>query len=287
MELLIFYKLSFVVALVSSFGLSLSGFHFISRSMILSVFLLSQFALLGHMIATIIFGEQLFFSLFFSLLFYFFADFVMRKRLRNLTQNSHYVISGYLALTAVQFLLISLVPALDAHVNAGFFGNMVTATNAENIFAIIVFTVFIAAYMKYRRVINKETFELAVLDSKPRNQSSHYILTIPTVVSLFSFGFLYTLGFLLIPSIMLAKRFSNQFTSLMVISIISMASGFFGLLLSISFERLPTTPAQIICLVSGCLLVIATTSLRSKLPKRGKTPKALTKNTLVADPSNK
>ena len=211
----------------------------------------------------------------------------MRKRLRNLTQNSHYVISGYLALTAVQFLLISLVPALDAHVNAGFFGNMVTATNAENIFAIIVFVVFTAAYMKYRRVINKETFELAVLDSKPRNQSSHYILTIPTVVSLFSFGFLYTLGFLLIPSIMLAKRFSNQFTGLLVISIISMVSSFFGLLLSISFERLPTTPAQIICLVSGCLLVIATTSLRSKLSKRGKTLTALTRNTLLADPSNK
>lgn len=256
MELFLFYKISFLVAFISSSGLAVSGFHLVSRSMILSIFLLSQLALLGHMLATVFFHESLVASLITSVIFYFSGDYFLRKKNKHFSERNRLIIAGYVLVTALQYLLISLFPALDSHVNAGFFGNMVTTTDGENFFAISLFVLFSIVYFISRKAINKETFDLAVLSIKPKSTNLHYILSIPTVISLFLFGFLYTLGFLLIPSVILAKSFNTQLKSLLWIAFVSALSSVFGLALSIQFDRVPTTPAQIVALMILALLAL-------------------------------
>ena len=130
------------------------------------------------MISQIIFHDEHnhYMSLIFSLVFYFTASFLLEKRNISRSIKSPFVISGYLLLLSIQYLLISLFPQLDSHVSIGVFGNMVTATFADNV---IMTSIFIAAtlfYFIFRRAINRETFEASVLDNKAK-KNGQYLLS--------------------------------------------------------------------------------------------------------------
>lgn len=249
-ELILFYKFSFFVAGLSSGTLAIMGKHLLARGYILNIFLLSQFALLGNMISQIIFHDEHnhFMSLFSSLIFFFAGSYFLEKIKMNSHLKSPVVISGYLLLLSIQYLFISIFPQLDSHVSLGVFGNMVTATFADNIIMTLTYLSFVIIYMYIRRSVNKQTFEVSVLETATKNSAQFFVFSIPLVVSLFGLGFLYTLSFLLIPYVVLGRSFRSGKVASQVICSLAIFSSILGLLLSITFERVSTTPAQVICL---------------------------------------
>lgn len=276
MELLLFYKYSFVVAALSSAGLSIIGKHNLSRGKVLEIFFLAQFAILGNLVSKLVVHshEQDLTGIVFSYLFFgvgkFCVNYISRSSLR--IQNfDPYMIGGYLFLMALQYLIIGFYPQLDAHMSIGLFGNMVTASFLENNTLTITFLFFVIIYIYRHKQISKSTFEINVLNSKDSSSFQEIIFAIPLITSLYSLGFLYTMSFLLLPGLIIGASFSSEKKSSVFIMICAVLSSILGLFLSIAFENISTTSVQICLLFFFLLGLRFLTSLQKSSPKHTKT----------------
>ena len=203
MSLFLFYKLSFIVAGLSGGALSVIGKHFLSRGNILEIFFLSQIAIIGNLLSRLIIqhGETSIVGIIFSYsLFALGKYFLYRLKLAN-HEKGTFMVGGYLFLLSLQYLTIGYFPQLDSHMSIGFFGNMVTASKNENYGTILIFVFFIFIYFLNRKAINKRTIEINILSAKERSRFDLILFTLPLISALNGLGFLYTMSFLLLPSL--------------------------------------------------------------------------------------
>ena len=247
MELFLFYKLSFVVAALSSGSLSIIGKHFLSRGSILEIFFLSQMAILGNLLSRLLFhhGETSLINIGSSYLLFGLGKYLLHRIKISTFEKGNFMVGGYLFLLSLQYLIIGYFPQLDSHMSIGFFGNMVTASKIENISTIIIFCLFILIYFPYQKKVNKRTIEINILNEKANSKVDLLLFSLPLISSLYGLGFLYTMSFLLLPSLVIGKHFSSEKIASISIVIFSTASSILGLALSISFERLSTSSLQI------------------------------------------
>ena len=261
MELVVFYKISFLVAFLTSAGLTLTGKHLLLRSNILAVFLCSQLAFLGKMCAVIVAPENQLLALIVSLTFYFCGLVGLSKVKVELNLKSPIIISMYLFLTSLQYFLVTFFPALDPHFSVGFFGNIVTASDFENNLLIISFMLFLIMYYKRRAQLLKNSFEISIFGrlkyGKREAIVDQIILSVPVALSLFALGFVYTLSFLMISAVILSVSCVSNLSTTKLSVLISGVSSVGGLLLSILNDRLATSPAQILILTFLSLLFLA------------------------------
>ena len=247
MSLFAFYKLSFVVAALSAASLSIVGKHYHSRGTILDIFLLSQMSLLGNLTSKLLFHahESTTVGLIASYVFFGIGAFFLHRLNMSKTEKGTFMVGGYLFLLALQYLIIGYFPQLDSHMSIGFFGSMVTATFKDNIFLIIVLSLFIMAYFFKKNSINKNTIEINILNNPTKSHFELLLFSIPLITSLYGLGFLYTMSFLLLPTLVVGKMFSSEKIATIMTALISLFCSIFGLGLSISFERLSTSSLQI------------------------------------------
>ena len=263
MELFLFYKLSFVVAALSSGSLSIIGKHFLSRGSILEIFFLSQMAILGNLLSRLLFhnGETSLVNIGSSYLLFGLGKYLLHRIKISTFEKGNFMVGGYLFLVSLQYLIIGYFPQLDSHMSIGFFGNMVTASKIENISTIIIFCLFILIYFPNQKKIKKRTIEINILNTKDTSSSDLLLFTTPLISSLYGLGFLYTMSFLLLPSLIIGKAFASERMASIYIVFISALSSISGLFLSISFERLSTSPLQILILF---LVLLVTKNFNSK-----------------------
>ncbi|MDB2447408.1 metal ABC transporter permease [bacterium] len=256
MELVLFYKISFVVAALSAASLTLSGKHQVTRGQTLDVFLLSQAAILGGLVSMIVFphAHSFYIPFFSSISCYFVFAFILSKLNLDASKKSAFVICGYLFLLSLQYLIIGLFPNLDSHVTSGLFGNMVVASDKENFIIILSCIIFFNLYILNRKKLNVRLFESGIFSQKKVHLFDHFIFSMPVAISLYTLGFLYTLSFLIIPFVISGSSFATDKSSTRILTAVSVAASTAGLLMSILFENLPTTPVQIFLLVVGVSL---------------------------------
>ena len=257
MELLLFYKFSFLVAFSSASSLSILGHHQLVRGKVLEIFALSQFALIGNLLAKLIFhssenGAQ---ALIVSYVSFSLGKLLLSKI--DIQKNIYgpYMVGIYLCIISVQYLLIGFFPQLDSHMSLGFFGNMVTSSFMENIVLIVVFLVFFLLSQIYSKEISRRSLDINIFKVRPKSTFDLLLFSILLVVSLYGLGFLYTLSFLLIPNLILGTSFKSQRTSNKVIALMAATASVVGLLLSIVFENISTSSAQILLLFIMCLIL--------------------------------
>lgn len=246
-SLFAFYKFSFIVAAFSAAGLTQIGKHFFSRGNILEIFLLSQLAMLGNLVAKLYFHDQYSGFLCSYALFAAGKYALYKLEIKNNKKNN-FMVGGYLVLTSLQYLLISYFPQLDSHMSIGFFGNMVTASGFENILAISAFFLFGILYKIMAKSINKRTFEISVLGRTKDSLIELFLFTIPLITSLYVLGFLYTMSFLMLPALVLGSSFKSEKKATLTLLPTAIIAALLGLAASIIFERISTTPIQIIIL---------------------------------------
>ena len=148
MNLFIFYKMSFVVAAISGAALSVIGKHYYSRGNILEIFLLSQLALLGNLISKLFLhshGAQ-WSGILFSYALFGIGKYLIHRMNLMKSEKGTFMVGGYLFLLSLQYLIIGYFPQLDSHMSIGFFGNMVTASNSENLIIIGILSLFSLIY---------------------------------------------------------------------------------------------------------------------------------------------
>ena len=250
-----------MVAALSAASLSIIGKHYHSRGTILDIFLLSQMSLLGNLTSKILLHahDSTTVSLIAS---YVFSRWVRFSSPIEYDQNKKgtFMVGGYLFLLALQYLIIGYFPQLDSHMSIGFFGSMVTATFKDNVFLIIILSLFLMAYFYKKNSINRNTIEINILNNPTKSHFELLLFSIPLITSLYGLGFLYTMSFLLLPTLVVGKMFSSEKIATIMIALISLFFSIFGLGLSISFERLSTSSLQI----SLLFFVLLTTYLWKK-----------------------
>lgn len=269
MNLFLFYKLSFLVAALSGGSLSIIGKHFLSRGNILEIFLLSQLAIIGNLLSRLLFHhEELGIQSLVSSYILFGVGKYTLHRLKLLSfEKGPFMVGGYLFLLSLQYLIIGYFPQLDSHMSIGFFGNMVTASKNENMASILTFSFFIFVYFLGRRKISKRTIEINILNSKDSSKFDLLLFTLPLISSLYSLGFLYTMSFLLLPSLLIGKIFDSEKKANYFLVLTASLSSILGLTLSISFERLSTSSLQIALLfisLTAISFFIHLTNLKQK-----------------------
>jgi len=263
LELVSLYKLSFVVVALSSALLFVIGTHLIPRQEAVAVFTFSKLALVGHLVGSLLIHEQYHIYLyFFSLVFYIGGKELFLHYTKRKDKKTSLFIGLYIIFWSISNLLVSYFPGLDSHMTAGVFGDVVTSTFNENVIIICSALAFGLFYFSKRKSFHFDTLEISLFKTAKFNKTHEVIMSFILVLFLFKLGIIFTLGYLLIPSILLVSKMGSQRNLLIIGSIFSALSSSLGLFLSLYFSRLSTVPTQIV------LLVIITAGFSLVLPKR-------------------
>lgn len=254
--MILFYKLSFMTTALSSASLSIIGKHFIWRNKFIELFALCQFAIIGNLVGHFIVPmiHLPIIPLICSIVFFILGKFLFDFFKINSRERSTRMICIYLGLTSLQYLIISFFPNLEPNLNSGLFGSTVTTTRVENLILIASFIIINTLLFFINRSLTKNSLEISFFQRRKKNVKDEYILLIPVVVSVFGLGLIYTLSFLSLGAVILGSSFKNQKNNHVVLIIINILASMGGLLLSLFFEKLSTTPTQVILLATLCVL---------------------------------
>ena len=247
-EGILFYKMAFLSSSVSSMALPVIGHHLTLRSKILELFFLTHLVAICSLLSHLFWeGFELLWTLI-AVCFYFLGTYTFSKLKLDEGRRHVTIMALYLILLSLQYLLIGFFPQLDSHMTKGLFGNIVTISNFEAKAVLVTFFIFFAFYIFNRKKLHRESLDSAFLaGSKEKRLSSLFIL-VPVILSLYYLGLIYTLSFLLIPSLIPTKIFPKISFRMGGLAFLSLLASVFGLVLSISYDNLSTTPTQILLL---------------------------------------
>ena len=248
MTLFLLYKWSFAVAFLSALILPYIGSHLVPRKKTLEIFVLCQLALVGNLLARLAFDEDYEFwhGVSLSALFYVVGQRFFVFGQKRISWHPEQYIALYVALLCGQFLLIGLFPGLDAHTNTGFFGDIVTATDSENIFLVIVLSIWLYLNRLYRMQTSKNTLEICVFGHTKNDYREDLLFVVPVVLCLYGLGFIYTIGFLSIGFVFTQYFSGPQSKSLNLVLFLAVLSALLGLSMSLIMEQFSTTPTQVV-----------------------------------------
>ena len=253
-EGILFYKMAFLSSSVSSMALPIIGHHLTLRSKILELFFLTQIVAICSLLSHLFWeGFELLWTLI-AVCFYFLGTYIFSKLKLEEGRRHVTIMALYLILLSLQYLLIGLFPQLDSHMTKGLFGNIVTISNFEAKAVLVTFFIFFVFYSFNRKNLHRESLDSAFLAVPKEKRLSSLFILIPVILSLYYLGLIYTLSFLLIPSLIPTKLFPKISFRMGGLAFLSLLASVFGLVLSISYDNLSTTPTQIL-LLSVILIV--------------------------------
>ncbi len=254
MEILNFYGVNIIAGSLLVILLGLIGTHAIARNKSLDVMLLGQEFQTSILISALLLNGLGFFehddhgahfetlmSLGFVVLFHI----AFSKMLKN--KNQYKVeasIVGIVLLMGIGQLVVSLSPSIEFHMVKSFIGDIVTVSKSESIIVSIVALISLFIFLFYRKLILKDSIEIALFNRITSKKKSYYIYSVLLVISMLSsihlFGSLFTIGTILIPSFICTFFGINvrQMQHLNFITWISVPISFF--LLSYN-DRIPNT----------------------------------------------
>ena len=263
MELLLFYKFSLGIAFLSGGTLPIIGHHLILRGKVLEIFALSQMALIGNLLFHS-FGEVA--GLLASVIFFIAGKAAIGLWRWEESFFGNAMIGLYLILLSLQHLLVGWFPWLESALRVGVFGNVVIASTGEHILLALTFLLFWIFYFLRGRDISRRSLEVSIFGTKTHQRWLDWpILFLPLIVSLYGLGLLYTLGFLLLPGILIGADFNNQKSGMKFLFGPAALSSLAGLFFSILIEKFSTTPLQIVLLFISCLGLKALFAVRKKM----------------------
>ena len=252
MSLLLFYKFSLGMSVLSGGILPLIGHHLIIRGKVLEIFALAQLAFLGNLLFHS-YGEI--FGLIASGIFLAVGKWLIDMLKVDSSSFRHIMISLYLFLMATQYLLVGIFPQWDMALRVGLFGNVVTATFFDNAIMTLFFTSFLLLYFYQSKDIARRSLDIGIFRKRNNGRFDSLLFLVPLVGSLYGLGFLFTLSFVLLPGVLLGSNFDSQNKGLKVIALLSSLSALAGLVCSILLESAGATSLQVVTLFSLCILV--------------------------------
>ncbi len=201
MELILFFKFSFLVSLILAPSLNMIGHHLLLRGKTLEIFALAQFAIVGNLSAHIIFHhDNSIMPLILSCIFFAIGKVIISNLKLEKSIYGPFMIGLYLVLLSLQHMIVGLFPQVDSHMSASLFGDMVTATNGENIFLIVSFLLLWCLYFYDKKAIHRRSLEQSFFQvNKESVFDIVFDISLSTTLSNFLFtSFLFSPGMILV-----------------------------------------------------------------------------------------
>lgn len=264
-ELLILYKWSLIAALFGGTALALIGAQMAARNQSVQTLVISQGASLGVVIALALthsHGSEAESALAFwpTLIglavaagMYLFCETAIPKRWPS---RNTYFVSVFAILLAITNLIISLVPSLESHMVASFFGDISVASNKEaQLIALIGFGARMFMYNSWTGIV-KNSFDQVIFrqphqTSKDKIREKIFLFATLTVITacVQFLGLLFTLSCLFIPAMILSRaqtQLGGLTKKIETVAVIGVAG---GLALSLWHGKLPTSPTMTVTLL--------------------------------------
>ena len=171
----------------------------------------------------------------------------------------------------MSYWLVSFFPALESHFSQAFFGDIVTISGntlwVSSGVSALVLTVLLVGWKRF----SDQSFTISIMSGTPPDNRFALLVfrtlsLLLIVTSIYAMGFLFTIAFLLLPTVMLSSTRVPSIKRHFVLICVAAISGFSaGFLLSLHFDRISTVPT--IVLTTGLLsaLYLALAWLRPSL----------------------
>lgn len=241
-ELLLIFKFSFILCLLSGGLLATQGAHLVARKESLQILALAQAGLFGNLLGKVLDADSTFVTLSCSLIFFLIVKLFIFKQKKT---NETFFIVIYISLMALGYLMISIFPSLDSHMSLGLFGDVVSLSVPNTISLIVTYIILIVTFLFYHKRFWRNTLNKSLMGIRKVDLLEELIFSIGFVISLYGLGLLYTVAFFIIPSVISGQVRHNLKQSLVLLAISSSLASIIGLIGSIYFTRLSTVPSQV------------------------------------------
>lgn len=193
-----------------------------------------------------------------------FAAFILCEGIvqRRWPSRNTYFIALFSLLMAISYALVAMIPTLETHMAASYFGDLTLATEHEQILISFIALAALVFLLKKWRQISSWSFDQMTFGSfvATRSEMQAQLGFVATSMILISasvhfLGLLFTLTALFIPSVLLVRS-QHHMKGLALKLLISSATGALaGISFSLIEGHIPTVPAIAITLVVCSLLV--------------------------------
>jgi ABC-type Mn2+/Zn2+ transport system permease subunit len=182
------------------------------------------------------------------------------------TSRNTYYIGLYAILLSLAYGIISLVPGLEGHMTATYFGDIATASHYEAGFMILMGMLGLLFFLFYWKKITAYSFNLSLFGFSINSHDTHnynhlfiFLSQLTIAASVLFLGLLFTLLCLFLP-ILILVRFQQGFKSLAVKLILSAALGVgTGIIFSLWQGTLPTVS----CIALGIVICSFGTAVKN------------------------
>lgn len=269
-EVLTLYKWTILGGALAGAALSLIGAQLAARNQSVQALVVAQAATLGVTIALIFRARfeaphshvadflPLIGGTVASALFYFVCEWMVKKRWASPT--THFI-GLFGLLMALTYVVVALVPALESHVVAAYFGDLSVASDHEStIIAIVSLVALVLMLVDWRR-ISDWSFRSMIfgqfLPSRLDRMANAAFLVggmLMIAASVHVLGLLFTLSCLFLPVLVVTKRqvrLRGLATRLVVGALLGVVGGF---TLSLWQGTLPTVPTIALSLLVASLI---------------------------------
>lgn len=262
LELLSIYKWAILASATMSATLAMIGAHWTARGKATQIFVLGQGSSLGVVLGlalNVLFdmdvhGLNLAMGFALGGATLFLSDHFLSKRAdRSFAYLTMFI--GFLSLT---YIITSLIPALESHMAASYFGDIAVMSNTAAYFVFLLGVMGFIGLTKHWRSLTRASFEVANQSLIHRTWQGWFfdLSTIAlTTVAVQNLGYLFTTGSLFVATTFASshsKGVANYRNRLCLIAVTGSVIGFLGSLLS---SEIPTAPAMIMAQMIVGLIV--------------------------------
>jgi len=268
------YRWTILAGAVAAPTLSLLGCQLAARDRAMQTLCITQGALVGVLVGMAVtpsFGETdlehsilpPLIALIFSLLTHAATERLVHGK--ESSRNTHFALI-FCFLVSCGYLVTALLPQLENHMTHVYFGDLATLSTEGAEVAVAVSLITLIVLVQGRRRFTYDSFNEAVFGtSRPfwKDPFHWYALTLVSF-SVQHLGFLYTTSMLFVPTAILSLSRSGGLSfHLLSCALLAAVSSTLGMLVSLSFPRLPTVPSIVIvmCFLGSVgLLVVRRTA---------------------------
>ncbi|MBP9708336.1 MAG: hypothetical protein KBD78_11880 [Oligoflexales bacterium] len=260
-QILNLYLVAIVCAAFASLAVSWRGIHIVSRNKSLQVLCIAQGAISGALLALLLKDiweiEGNFELVLLGISSSFICGIAIGYFVENLgksfvAEKPHLLFCVFILLIVANNLISSIFPQLETHMSQMFFGDLATLSDSEALVAIFIFAPLSFIGFRRRYLDTDLSFSTVVLNNVKNNTSLFDIALITYSVQ--SFGFLFTLGMILIPTTLARVRFVAGLNRHYFVTAVGASVGtLIGFVLSLISGNLPTVP---MILLTACLTTL-------------------------------
>lgn len=256
LDLLVIYRWSLPASVVVAVVLAMIGAQWTAREKSAQVFVLGQGSSLGivlGLVLNILLGADyhvlsLALGLSVGGLTLLASEYLVETK----ADRNHVYLTLFVIFLALTYLLTSLVPSLESHMAASYFGDLAVMSDGGAIGNLIVGLFFGAFLWFHWRPLSAVSFKLVNQSYIHRNQRDWIFdvgTLLVTTLAIQNMGYLFTVGSLFISTTLASRKSQNLRAYTVRLVLISAVGCFLGFMLSLLSTNLPTVPCVLLAQV--------------------------------------